>query len=225
MRVTLGRDALAVHFGSRRRVLSSAVLGGGLTEARCWLNVTVPIDYARLDPAADLAERAAAMDLAGPVVGMLTAVDVRTHGRTTHGCATTFTTVGVGHALAAAGRRPRALPAVGTINLLVVVDAALDDAALAGAAQTAVEAKAQALADAGIRAANAGGLATGTATDAFCIAALPGGGVPFAGPATRAGGDIARAVHAAVLDGARADRARCRPARAQSAWRAAEAGP
>jgi adenosylcobinamide amidohydrolase len=214
MRVTLGPAALTVDFGARRRVLSSAVLGGGLTEARSWLNVTVPPDYGRLDPATDLGERAAAMDLPGPVVGMLTAVDVRAHRRTCHGAATIFATVGVGHALAAAGRRPRAVPAAGTINLLVVVDAALDDAALAGAAQTAVEAKAQGLADAGIRAANAGGLATGTATDAFCIAAIPGGGVPFAGPATRIGADIARAVHAAVLAGARADRA---------AWTAAEA--
>ncbi|MEA2321744.1 MAG: hypothetical protein QOD81_1594, partial [Solirubrobacteraceae bacterium] len=41
----------------------------------------------------------------------------------------------------------------------------------------------------------------------FCIAALPGGGVPFAGPATRVGGDIARAVHGAVLAGALADSA------------------
>jgi adenosylcobinamide amidohydrolase len=220
MRVTLHPGALAVEFGASRRVLSSAVLGGGLTDACSWLNVSVPVDYARLDPAADVAERAAVLDMAGPVVGMLTAVDVRTHRRTSHGCATTFATVGVGHALAAAGRRPRAVPAAGTINLLVVVDAALDEAALAGAAQTAVEAKVQALADAGIRAANAGGLATGTATDAFCVAALPGGGVPFAGPATRIGADIARAVHAAVLDGARADRAAWGPAR-----RAAEARP
>jgi adenosylcobinamide amidohydrolase len=201
---------LAVDLGAERRVLSSAVLGGGIAPARSWLNVTVPPDYARRDPAADLAARAARLGLPGPVVGMLTAVDVRAHRRATHGAATAFATVGVGHALAAAGRRPRAVASVGTINLLVVVDAALDDAALAGAAQTAVEAKAQALAEAGVPAANAAGPATGTATDAFCVAALPGGGVPFAGPATRVGGDIARAVHAAVLAGALADRAGAR---------------
>ncbi len=99
------------------------------------------------------------------------------------------------------------MPAVGTINLLVLVDAPLDDAALAGAAQTAIEAKAQALAAAAIPAANADCHATGTATDAFCIAALPGGGEPFAGPATAIGADVAHAVHRAVLAGARADRA------------------
>ena len=207
MRVTVGDATLAVEFGGRRRVLSSAVLGGGLRHARAWLNVTVPADYGRLDPAADVAARAARLGLPAPVVGMLTAVDVRAHRRATHGAATAVATVGIGHPLAAAGRRPRAAPAAGTINLLVLVDAPLDDAALAGASQTAIEAKAQALADARVPAGNAAGFATGTATDAFCVAALPGGGVPFAGPATRVGGDIARAVHGAVLAGALADRA------------------
>jgi adenosylcobinamide hydrolase len=202
----LADGMLALDFGSARRVLSSAVLGGGLTAARSWINVTVPHDYARTDPAADLAGRAARLRLPGPVIGMLTAADVRRHELHRHGRATAFATVGVGHALAAAGTRPRAAPPVGTINLLVVVDAALDDAALAGAAQTAVEAKAQALADAGVRAGNHDGFATGTATDSFAIAALPGGGTPFAGPATRVGADIARAVLGAVRAGALADR-------------------
>lgn len=206
MRVTCAMGALAVDLGAPHRVLSSAVLGGGLTTARTLLNVTVHPAYARMDPAQDLAERAAALRLPGPVVGMLTAVDVTTHERRDHGAATTIATVGVGHALAAAGRLPRAVPAAGTINLLVVVTERLDDAALAGAAQTVVEAKAQALAEAGIRARNGDGHATGTATDSFAIACPPGGGVPFAGPATRVGADIARTVHAAVHDGAIADR-------------------
>jgi adenosylcobinamide amidohydrolase len=213
VRVTLAGPELAVDLGGERRALSSAVLGGGIACARTWLNVSVAADYARTDPAADLAERAARLALPGPVIGMLTAADVRDFQRGRRGVATAFATVGVGHALAAAGTRPRAVPRVGTINLLVVVDVPLDDAALAGAAQTAVEAKAQALAAAGVPAANAGVPATGTATDAFCVAALPGGGVPFAGPATRCGSDIAHAVFAAVHAGALADMASRRPAR------------
>lgn len=206
MLVSLSGGALTVDFGRERRALSSAVLGGGLGRIRSWLNVTVPGDYSRTDPAADLAGRAADIGLPGPVVGMLTAADVRSHERAGQGAARVIATVGVGHAMAAAGTRPRAVPGPGTINLLVVVEAPLDDAALAGAAQTAIEAKVQALADARVQARNAAGFATGTATDAFCVAALPGGGVPFAGPATRIGADIARAVFAAVRAGAAADR-------------------
>lgn len=197
--------ALLVDLGSERRVLSSAVMGGGLTRARSWLNAGVPHDYARVDPAVDLAARAAALGLRPPVVGMMTAADVRAHQHASHGSAAAFATVGVAHAIAAAGTRPRAVPRVGTINLLVVVDAPLDDAALAGAAQTAIEAKAQALAAGGVAAANHDGPATGTATDSFCVAALAGGGTAFAGPATRTGADIARAVFTAVHAGVLAE--------------------
>jgi adenosylcobinamide hydrolase len=148
----------------------------------------------------------------------------REHG---HGPRTTDHPGGPGHAPRASdhpgghGHAPRASDhpggrgggprtCAGTINLLVVVDQPLTDAGLAGALQTAVEAKAQALAAAQVPAANAGGFATGTATDALCVACPPGSTVPFAGPATRVGGDLARAVFEAVLAGALADRLRPR---------------
>ncbi len=195
---------LVVDFGTRR-CLSSAVLGGGLRTATHWLNVQVPNGYARLDPDVHLAEeaRARGLDPEG-TVGMLTAADVDAAQARNHGPASVHATVGIGQPLAAAGRLPRAVPTVGTINLLVVLDAALSEAALAGAIQTATEAKAQALADARIGACNHAGHATGTATDSICIAALPGSSEPFAGPATPVGAAIASAVHAAVLAGARA---------------------
>ncbi|MFA4927279.1 MAG: adenosylcobinamide amidohydrolase [Patulibacter sp.] len=201
---------LVVPFGDpavERRVLSSAVLGGGLTVARSWLCATVASDYARTDPSADLQHRAEAAGAPAPTVGMLTAVDVRRVIRRVRGCATVHATVGVGCGIAAAGTRMPDWAPVGTINLLVQVDAPLDDTALIGAMQTVVEAKVQALAEAGIAARNGAGFATGTPTDAVCIAVPPGGGVPFAGTATVIGGDIAHAVHAAVLTGALADRA------------------
>lgn len=206
---------LIVPFGDpavEQRVLSSAVHGGGLGFARSWLCATVATDYARTDPGEDLRERAAAAGAPAPTVGMLTAVDVRRVVRRVRGCATVHATVGVGCGIAAAGTRSPDWAPVGTINLLVQVDAPLDDSALVGAMQTAVEAKVQALAEAQVPARNGRGFATGTPTDAVCIAVPPGGGVAFAGTATVIGGDIAQAVHAAVLDGALADRASFRAA-------------
>lgn len=197
-------NGLVVNLGRMHRCLSSAVLGGGLTRARTWLNLQVPPDYARTDPAQHLHEEAAG--LRAPVVGMLTAAPVARFQSAAFGEARSIATVGARHALAAAGTRPRLAPRVGTINVLVVVNAPLSDAALVGAVQTAVEAKAQALADARVEAVNADGFATGTATDSICVACLPGARVAFAGPATRVGSDIARAVHDAVLAGALAER-------------------
>jgi adenosylcobinamide amidohydrolase len=197
-------DGLVVDLGRTHRCLSSAVLGGGLARARTWLNLQVPSDYARTDP--DVHLRQEAEGLPGPVIGMLTAAQVTRFQSVMSGAAHAIGTVGVGHGLAAAGTRPRLSPRVGTINVLVVVNAALSDAALVGAVQTAVEAKAQALADARVRALNAHGFATGTATDSICVACVPGARVAFAGPATRVGADIARAVHDVVLSGALAER-------------------
>lgn len=212
MRLSLRGGALVADLEREHRCLSSAVLGGGIRRIRWWLNLGVAPDYARTDPAVHLAAESA--DLAGPVVGMLTAADVAAHTRAGCGRAHAVATVGVRHALAAAGTRPRAVSRVGTINLLAVVAEPLTDAGLAGALQTAVEAKAQALADARIPAANAAGWATGTATDSICVACPPGPGAAYAGPATAVGADLARAVHAAVLEGALAERWR-RPAEAR----------
>jgi adenosylcobinamide amidohydrolase len=87
----------------------------------------------------------------------------------------------------------------GTVNIVVTLPVALSDAALVNAVATATEAKVQALLDAGLD-------CSGTPTDAVCVAAPepgPDGGEPFAGPRSPWGARIARAVHTAVLAGAR----------------------
>jgi adenosylcobinamide hydrolase len=205
MKLTWPDDALVAEFGGELRCLSSAVLNGGFVGARAWLNLQVGHDYARTDPDAHLREAAVARGLdPRTTIGMLTAADVRAGVLRERGLADAVATVGIGQPLAAAGQRPRPIPPrPGTINMLIVVHAALTDAALVTAVQTATEAKAQALADAGVRALNHPGHATGTATDAICVAAPAGGRVAFAGPATPVGAAIALAVHSAVRSGAR----------------------
>ena len=89
----------------------------------------------------------------------------------------------------------------GTINIIVSVPVPLGDAAYVNAVMTATEAKTQALLEAGIR-------ATGTASDAICIAApVAGERADFAGPRSLWGARIARAVHSAVHAGALRDAA------------------
>jgi len=194
---------LRVDLGWEHRCLASAVRGGGLGAVRTWVNLQVRSDYARTDPGVHLAEVTAG--LPAPVVGMLTAAAVKDFHDVACGSARAIATVGLGWPIAAAGRREAAgAPHPGTINVLVVTGAALTDAGLVGALQTAVEAKVQALADAGIEATNHAGLATGTASDAVAVACVPGAFVDFAGPATRAGSELARAVHRAVHAGCKA---------------------
>ncbi len=83
------------------------------------------------------------------------------------------------------------------VGLVAFVPRPLTDAALVNAVTTATEAKAQALWDGAVP-------ATGTATDAVCIACPPGRpAAAFGGPRSTWGARLARAVHAAVADGIR----------------------
>ncbi|GAA2376333.1 adenosylcobinamide amidohydrolase [Catellatospora methionotrophica] len=90
----------------------------------------------------------------------------------------------------------------GTINIMVAVPVALSPAALVNAVATATEAKVQALRDAGFD-------ASGTPTDAVCVAARAAGEQErFAGPRSAWGSRLARAVHAATVEAALRYRAR-----------------
>lgn len=208
MKIQVRDVGLVVELPSPQRCLSNAVLGGGLGEIKTWLNLQVDLSYSCRDPEGDL--RRAAVGLQEPVVGMLTAAKVDRYTTATRGSATTIATLGLRRPIAAAASAHPGhvdMPA-GTINLLAVIDIALTDAGLVNALQTAVEAKAQALAAALVSAGNFDGFATGTATDAICIACPPGKDVDYAGPATAHGQDLAACVYRTILDGATAWQAR-----------------
>jgi adenosylcobinamide hydrolase len=201
--------------------LSSAPYGGGWGVRRWVLAAQVAGGYARLDPAAHLAELAAGLALRGPGIGMLTAVDVRQVRTSQEDGIEVAATVGLSHPTWAAA--PETAPATvtgpggagtvqggpgrvnggpGTVNIIAVLDRRLSPAALVNAVMTVTEAKSQAMWDASYP-------ATGTASDAvavLCPAAGPE--EAFAGPRSPVGARLARAVHRAVLDGSPRARAR-----------------
>jgi adenosylcobinamide amidohydrolase len=173
--------------------ISSGVLGGGFGERSWVLNATVSPDYDRSDPDRHLAEIAAALDLPGAGIGLLTAVDVReVEHRVDSGVQVSVTT-GIGaHPTWAAA--PAAVPEpVGTINAVCWLPRRLTPAALVNAVATVAEAKAQALFEAGVP-------GTGTPTDAVAILCpTTGPAETFCGPRSPVGGALARAVHGAIL--------------------------
>lgn len=190
------------RLGPGWRVCSSAVLGGGIGPRDWILNAQVPGGYPRMDPDRHLAEIAAAERLTGTGAGLMTAADVTAYTIAADGGVTATATCGLGvrgWAAAAAGGSGGPQPP-GTVNIVVTLPAPLTDAALVNAVATATEAKVQALLDAGLD-------CSGTPTDSVCVAVPApspdtGAGEPFAGPRSRWGARLARAVHAAVLEGA-----------------------
>lgn len=185
--------------GPGTRMVSSAVLGGGIG-ARDWVvNAQVPPGYARRDPVAHLGALAARAGLAGPGVGLMTAASVGDRRCAADGGAEAVVTAGIGVRgwAAAPDTGAVAAPRPGTINIIVSLPVPLTDAALVNAVATATEAKVQALVELGAD-------ASGTPTDAVCVAcpAAGSGAVaePFAGPRSLWGARLARAVHRATRE-------------------------
>jgi adenosylcobinamide hydrolase len=193
--------------GSPVLAVASTVVGGGLGPRRWAVNATVDEDYDHPSPTDHLHELAAASGLDGDGIGFLTAVDVRRACWAEAAGAEVLATVGLGWptwAAVPAEPDPPPSPAsgagrAGTVNLLVWVPARLADGALVNAIATATEAKAQALGELHVP-------GTGTASDAIAVCCpLDGAVEPYGGPRSTWGGRLARAVHAAVTAGARAE--------------------
>jgi len=189
------------HFGSPLLALSSAPYGGGWGERHWILAAQVGHGYDRADPAAHLADLAAGLGLDGPGVGMLTAVDVRLVTAGSEDGVAAAATVGLTHpswaAAPGAGTDTPAAGGPGTVNIVAVLGRRLSAAALVNAVMTVTEAKSQALWEAGFA-------GTGTPSDAVAVLCAPSGPAEaYGGPRSRYGSRLARAVHRAVLDGAR----------------------
>ncbi|WP_016910323.1 adenosylcobinamide amidohydrolase [Streptomyces xiaopingdaonensis] len=173
----LALPALLWRAGPGWRMASSAVVGGGIGERGWFLNAQVQHGYRRRDPEAHLREIAAA-HVAGEGVAMMTAAEIsRARGHAADGGAEALVTAGVGVAGWAAVPAGAAVApsGPGTVNILAALPVPLSDAALVNAVATATEAKVQALVEAGYE-------ATGTPTDAVCVAAptLPARADPWA---------------------------------------------
>lgn len=206
IRVTLDRPWLVADLGRARRVISFAPWRPGFQTAAqiVWREVR----NADLAPCFDAESWCAAEFAAsgwGEAVGMLTSRDVSRHtlceAEVEGVRATCLATVGLGNAERIGHRLGRVLVDWGTINIAVLVEAPLSDAALLEALSLAAEARTAAVLSVGL--ATPLGLATGTGTDCIAVAADPGTGA-YAGKHTQVGEALGRAVFDAVRAGATA---------------------
>ncbi len=195
--LTITDEAYVLSSATLLTTLASAVVGGGFQQTCTIINRYVQRNYSHADPANDLQHFAAIHHLEKPLVGMMTGVQMK--------YAQTFTlrddaitvasviTAGISNAMAAGLSEPVPL-LPGTINIALLIDADLTQAAMVNAVITATEAKTGVLTAHEVRTAE-GYSATGTSTDAIVIACTGRGDIlPYAGPATRVGYLIASSV-------------------------------
>lgn len=161
--------SVALRLDAPWQVLSSAVLGGGRRHARGVVNLRVPATYSCDRPERTLRDAARALGLSGPVVGLMTAVDLAqtriVAGQAGRASVRAVITVGLRNA-----SRPGepAVAAPGTINTIFLCDAPLREAAAVELAMLLAEAKAATLIESGLRT-SSGRRVSGTSTDAAAI--------------------------------------------------------
>lgn len=205
IKLTLNSQALQLDSELPLKTLSSAVVGGGFSEAYHLINLHVDKDYNNPHPSRDIHNYARKHNIQKPYLGLMTAVYVEDHTTsvvTSGGMKTgVVLTAGLGNA-SSAGRTPpgEEQPGPGTINTIILVDGNLSPAAMVNALITATEAKTALLLERNCST-REGHPATGTSTDAIVVACTgQGENLPYAGPTTRIGWMISRAVRKALQE-------------------------
>ncbi len=199
------RPWLRLDLDAPHRVLSWTLLHPGFVTAKAigWREVRNADLTPDLDVAAWLRGELAARGTPDDVT-FLTSRDVRavTQCTITEGCATVhaIATVGLSNAEHIGTRLDRSGKDWGTINVAVIIDIPLSDAALIETLSIATQARTVAVMAVAHHLPT--GIATGTGTDCIAVAA-PAGDAAFAGMHTDVGAATGRAVHDAVLEGAR----------------------
>ena len=195
------------------RVLSSAVLNGGLTEAQGIINVQVPEDSgedkndAHWNAEKFLKTQVQNLGLSNSkVVGLMTAAKMKNVVTATRKYAKTTVTLFVtaGKTVAVTAGEPAASKSAekhGTINIILLVNGNMTDGSMVEAHKTITEAKTVALRELDLRSQFSGDLATGTLTDTVAVACTKKGEtINFAGTFTLIGELIGQCVRECVKE-------------------------
>ncbi len=200
-------DWIKVEFPQALRTFSSAVIGGGSSWKRIFVNRHVPGDYDYSDPGREMEQFLRSRNV-NPIetIGMMTAVCLEDatfiDRKEANFSLSVMVTAGVGNAVDPifAEHHNSDVIRIGTINIWVFIDGELSEEAFVQAMITATEAKVKALLDQKVIDPITQTLATGTPTDSLLIAATQrGDSFPYAGTITKLGKAIAKTVYEGTI--------------------------
>ena len=198
------------------KILSSAILNGGLREANGIINVQVPegTGNGKFDvhwsPEDFLKKETKRLQLPEKkVVGLMTAAKMENIAVFSEKCGKTMLTVlaTAGSTVAVTAGEPAAsfkgdkIERIGTINIILLVDGNLTEGCMVETIKTLTEAKTVALRELDIRSQFSGDLATGTLTDSVVVGCTKKGDpIQYVGTFTLLGELIAKCVRKAVKE-------------------------
>jgi len=177
-------ENVCVEFSTEHPVLSSAVFNGGACHASNILIMKVAENVEGTkqiveNPENTLAEYCRQLKLSGTTVGMMTAASLesfRQVSRSSQGVKiTAMVTAGISNARCAGDRAEwrtfqTDTTLTGTINIIILTNATMSQAAMVESVMLATEAKTVAMRKLGLKSPVSGTIATGTGTDAIAVA-------------------------------------------------------
>jgi iron complex transport system ATP-binding protein len=205
-----------LQFNRPLRTISNGVLGEGLRWCKNFCNFHVRKDYNSSNPKKDIIGWLRQAEISEyDTIGMMTAVnleDMSIVKEMYEGVKIiTVITAGVGNAVDITNNSVvDTRYHIGTVNIMIFIEAHLTDGALVNAVQSVTEAKTKALVDLYIKDAATGTIATGTSTDSLLIAATQiGQPTPYAGSGTVIGKGIGMTVYKAMVEALKKYEKRC----------------
>ncbi|MCP8309114.1 MAG: bifunctional adenosylcobinamide hydrolase/alpha-ribazole phosphatase CbiS [archaeon] len=198
------KDTLIVRFDEPMKVLSSAVLNGGLCKARAIINHHVPKSFDHRDPEGVLRNLAKGLGLTDDTVGFMTAVEIHNLAirveKAKELTVSALVTAGLSYP-ATAGDDITRTDKVSTINIILLIDGNLTEGCMINCIQTAIEAKTVALRELDIRSRFSNSVASGSTSDAIAVACTGiGEPIKFAGTGTEIGIMMGKAVKEATKE-------------------------
>ena len=208
-------EHVCVEFSTEHPVLSSAVFNGGECHASNILIMKVAENVEGTkqiveNPENTLAEYCRQLQLSGATVGMMTSASMdsfRRVSRSSQGVEiSAMVTAGISNARCAGDSadwrifQPDANP-TGTINIIILTNATMSQAAMVESVMLATEAKTVAMRMLGLKSPVSGTIATGTGTDAIAVANGFGAGtIRYCGKHVLFGEMLASAVIEAITE-------------------------
>jgi iron complex transport system ATP-binding protein len=206
-RIKQTEEYIHVQFDQPLRTISNGVIGDGIQWLKHFCNFYVDRNYNSSEPKKDLQSWMTKNSIPHvQAVGMMTAVlleDAVILKKEIEGILIlAIVTAGVGNAIDITKKSlSGAVPAIGTINTMVFIDAHFTDGALVNGYMSATEAKVKALYDLNIEDPESHTMATGTSTDSLVLGLTQQGEqTPYAGSGTIVGRGIGQMVYQATQE-------------------------